>query len=212
VGLGLRIAVPSASMLAVLAVVAVLSGCGGAGASAQSDTPSVEVSKASDETRSRRVSPRVLRGYLSAWEASRRRFVDDLGSGDDAENSFSSIPDASWEPARRAYDAAASTYRDYERRLEALAPPSALRSAHEAYLAAIRRQKARFQTLADTFGGTDPDAMERALAALQVSQMTMDLDGARWEEAVIAVCNASGTEVPEIVRLELISNGQRKTG
>ncbi len=154
----------------------------------------------------------MLRGYLSALEASWQRFVGDLGSGDeDAENAFSMTPDASWEPARRAYDAAATTYRGYERRLEALAPPSVLRSAHEAYLAAIRRQEARFQTLAVSFGGTDPHAMERALAALSVSQMTFDLDGARWEEAVIAVCNASGTEVPEIVRSKFISNGQRKT-
>jgi hypothetical protein len=138
----------------------------------------------------------------------------DLGSGgEDAENAedFSMTPDASWEPARRAYDSTATVYRDDERRLEALAPPSGLRSPHEDYLAAIRRQKSSFQTLADRFGGTDPYAMERALTALQTSQMMMDLDGARWEEAVIAVCNASGIEVPEIVRVKLISNGQRKT-
>ena len=156
----------------------------------------------------------MLRGDPSAWEASWQRFVGDLGSGgEDAENAenFSMTPDASWEPARRAYDSTATMYRDYERRLEALAPPSGLRSAHEDYLAAIRRQKASFQTLSDSFGGTDPIAMERALTALQTSQMTMDLDGARWEEAVIAVCNASGIEVPEIVRLELLSNGRRKT-
>ena len=67
----------------------------------------------------------------------------------------------------------------------------------------------RFQTLADAFGGNDPQAMERALEALQTSQLKFDLDGAQWEKAVIAACNASGTQVPESVRLELISNGQR---
>lgn len=51
--------------------------------------------------------------------------------------------------------------------------------------------------------------MERALEALQTSQMKFDLDGAQWEQAVITACNASGTQVPESVRLELISNGQR---
>jgi hypothetical protein len=44
---------------------------------------------------------------------------------------------------------------------------------------------------------------------LQTSQMKFDLDGAQWEQAVITACNASGTQVPESVRLELISNGQR---
>ena len=44
---------------------------------------------------------------------------------------------------------------------------------------------------------------------LQTSQMTFDLDGAAWERAAITACKASGAEVPEIVRLQLISNGQR---
>jgi hypothetical protein len=61
----------------------------------------------------------------------------------------------------------------------------------------------------DAFGGNDPQAMERALEALQTSQMKFDLDGAQWEQAVITACNASGTQVPGSVRLELISNGQR---
>jgi hypothetical protein len=91
----------------------------------------------------------------------------------------------------------------------ALAPPTAMRKGHDAYLAAIRRQAARFQALADAFGGSDPQAMERALEALQWSQMKFDPDGARWEQAVITACKASGVEVPEIVRLELISNHQR---
>jgi hypothetical protein len=84
-----------------------------------------------------------------------------------------------------------------------------MRRAHDAYLAAVRRQAARFQTLADAFGGSDPQAMERALEALQLSQMKFDLDGAGWEKAVITACRASGVEVPQIVRLRPISNGQR---
>jgi hypothetical protein len=84
-----------------------------------------------------------------------------------------------------------------------------MRKAHDAYLAAIRRQRARFQSLAHAFGGNDPQAMGRALEALQTSQMKLDLDGAQWENAVIAACSASGNRVPEIVRLELISNHQR---
>jgi hypothetical protein len=51
--------------------------------------------------------------------------------------------------------------------------------------------------------------MERALEALGMSQMEFDLDGARWERAVITACKASGAEVPEIVRIELISNHHR---
>lgn len=196
-------------MVAVLAVVGVLSGCGGAGNSVRSDSPPAEVSKAADEVSSRRMSPRDLRVYLSAWEASWRRLGHDLESGDEGALGFSSTPDASWERARRLYDGAAAAYRHDGRRLVALAPPSAMRKAHDAYLAAIRRQEARFQTLADAFGGNDPQVLERALEALQTSQMTFDLDGARWEKAVITACKASGAEVPEIVRLELISNHRR---
>jgi hypothetical protein len=207
---GLGIAAPSASLVSVLAVLGVLSGCGGAGNSVRSDSPPVHVNnKAADDGSSQRISPRDLRLYLSAWETSWRRLGNDLESGDEGALGFSPTPDASWERARRLYDGAASAYRQDGRRLSVLAPPTAMRKGHGAYLAAIRRQAARFQTLADAFGGSDPQAMERALEALQTSQMKFDLDGARWEQAVITACKASGIEVPEIVRLELISNHQR---
>src|SRR5439155_6038376 len=206
---GLGIAARSASMVPVLAVVGVLSGCGGAGNSVRSDSPAVQVNKAADEVSSRRISRRDLRVYLSAWEASWRRLGNDLESGDEGALGFSATPDASWERARRLYDGAATAYRHDGRRLIALAPPTAMRKGHDAYLAAIRRQAARFQTLADAFGGTDPQARERALDAVQMSQMKFDQDGSRWERAVITACKASGAEVPEIVRLELISNHQR---
>jgi hypothetical protein len=156
-----------------------------------------------------RIRPRELRAYLSAWEASRGRLGADLQRGGEDALGFSSTPDASWERARRLYEGAASAFREDGRRLLALAPPSPMRKAHDAYLAAVRRQAARFQMLADAFGGSDPHKMERALFALQASQMKFDLDGAEWEQAVIAACKASGVAVPEIVRLELISNGQR---
>jgi hypothetical protein len=196
-------------MVLVLAVVGVLSGCGGAGNSVRSDSPPVEVSKTADEVISGPIRPRQLREYLSAWEASWQRLVGDLESGDEGALGFSSTPDASWERARRLYDGAATAFRHDGSRLAAIAPPPAMRKAHNAYLAAVRRQAARFQTLADTFGGSDPQAMESALGALQTSQMKFDLDGADWERAVITACKASGAEVPEIVRLQLISNHQR---
>jgi hypothetical protein len=47
------------------------------------------------------------------------------------------------------------------------------------------------------------------LEALEGSQMEFDFDGARWERAVIAACQASSVEIPEIVREELVSNGHR---
>ena len=84
-----------------------------------------------------------------------------------------------------------------------------MRAAHARYVAAVDRQERSFQALADAFGGTDPQAMEAAFEALEASQMTFDLDGARWERAVIAACKARGVRVPEIVRRELISNGRR---
>jgi hypothetical protein len=206
---GLGIAARSASIVPVLAVVGVLSGCGDAGDSVRSDSPPIHVKKPADDVSSQRISRRELRVYLSAWEASWRRLGNDLESGDEGALGFSSTPDATWERAQQLYDGAASAYRQDGRRLSALAPPTAMRKGHDAYLAAIRRQAARFQTLADAFGGSDPQAMERALEALQTSQMKFDLDGARWEQAVITACKASRAEVPEIVRLELISNHQR---
>jgi hypothetical protein len=69
-------------------------------------------------------------------------------------------------------------------------------------MAAVRRQAARFQKHPDAFAGTDPGTMERALQALQRSQMEFDQDGAQWERAVIAACKASGVKVPKIVRHE----------
>jgi hypothetical protein len=197
-------------MVPLFAVIAVLSGCGGAGNSVRPDGPPVVAGKVADEAISGPISPRELRKYLSAWEASWRRLVGDLQGGeDDGALGFSPTPDASWERARRLYEGAATAYRHDGRRLAVLAPPSAMRRAHYAFLAAVRRQAARFQSLADAFGGSDPQAMERALEALEMSQMKFDLDGAGWEKAVITACRASGVEVPQIVRLRLISNGQR---
>ena len=139
-GLGLGIAVRSASMVPVLAVVGILSGCGSAGNSVRSDSPAVQVNKTADEVRSRRISPRELRVYLSAWEASWRRLGNDLERGDEGALGFSSTPDASWERARRLYDGAATAYRHDGRRPIALAPPTAMRKGHDPYLAAIRRR------------------------------------------------------------------------
>lgn len=209
-GLGLGTAVRSASIVPVLTVVGILSGCGGEGNSVPVASPPVEVGQAADELISAPIRPRELRKYLSAWEASWRRLVGELQSGEDeGALGFSSTPDASWERAQRLYDAAATVFRNDVRRLDALVPPAAMRNVHDAYLAAVRRQATRFQTLADAFGGSDPQAMERALDSLQTSQMQFDLDGAAWEQAVITACKASGVEVPEIVRLQLISNHQR---
>jgi hypothetical protein len=87
-----------------------------------------------------------------------------------------------------------------------------MQRAAAAYLAAVRRQGMRFQRLADAFAGTDPAEMERALEALEGSQMQFDLDGARWERAVIAACRATGVDIPEIVREKYVSNGQRTSG
>jgi hypothetical protein len=197
-------------MLAVLAVVGVLSGCGGAADSVPSANRPVSARNTAEEISSTLIKPRELRKYLSAWEVSWRGLASDLVRGEDeGALGYSSTPDPSWERARRLYDRAASAYRDHVRRLVVLAPPPPLQRTHDAYLAAVRRQAARFEAVADAFGGSDPHELDRALDALQTSQMTFDLDGAAWEQAVITACEASGVEVPEIVRLELISNGQR---
>ena len=195
-------------MVAVLAVVGVLSGCGDEG-TAPSGRPEVRVGKTADEVSSRSISPRDLRVYLSAWEASWRRLGDDLGNVGEEGSEFSDLPDASWKRARRSYGEAAAAYRNDARRLVALSPPAAMRTADDAYLAAIRRQAARFQTLADAFAGDDPRAMEDALEALEWSQLEFDVDGAKWERAVIKACKATGVAVPAIVRREYISNGHR---
>jgi len=76
-------------------------------------------------------------------------------------------------------------------------------------MAAVRRQAKRFQRLADAFDGTEPTTMERRLETLERSQMQFDMDGVRWERAVIAACRASGVHIPKILRRECISNGHR---
>jgi hypothetical protein len=63
--------------------------------------------------------------------------------------------------------------------------------------------------VADAFAGTDSGTMQQALEALQRSQLEFDLDGARWERAVVAACRASGAKNPEDSPQEYISNGQR---
>jgi hypothetical protein len=210
VGLELGIAFRSASLLPVFAVVAVLSGCTSEGNSGQSVSPPVETSKPVYVIVAGPIRPRELRSYLSAWEASWQRLVGDLQSGEDeGALGYSSTPDASWERARRLYEGAATALQEDADRLDELTPPSVMQKVHDAYLAAVRRQQARFEAVANAFAGTDPQELDDALMALQASQMKFDLDGAAWEGSVIAACRASGVEVPEFVRQELISNGQR---
>jgi hypothetical protein len=151
----------------------------------------------------------ALRAYLRAWEVSWRRWTGDLDRTGGDGLDFSDTPDSTWPRAQRSYQEAAIAYRNEERRLTALSPPSAMRPANDAYMAAVQRQATRFQRLADAFAGTDPATMERRLEALERSQMRFDLDGAQWERAVIAACRASGAKIPEIVRKEYISNGHR---
>jgi hypothetical protein len=88
--LGPSIAARSASILVLLAFVGVLSGCGNAGTLARSHTPQVEVGKAADAARSRRITAGELRVYLSAWEASWRRLGHDLDGGDEGALAFNS--------------------------------------------------------------------------------------------------------------------------
>jgi hypothetical protein len=154
-------------------------------------------------------NPTALRTYLRVWQVSWRSLARGLQVGSDDDFDFSNTPDESWDRAQRYYGKAASAYRLDERRLAAISPPRLMRAANNAYTAAVRRQATRFQKLSDAFAGTDPGAMERALEALERSQLKFDLDGARWERAVIAACKATGVEVPEIVRREYVSNGQR---
>jgi hypothetical protein len=160
-------------------------------------------------------NPMELRKYLRGWQAIWERRRQDLDPGPNAseeeENApvYNPMPDDSWDLMQRLYENAALAYRRSDRRLAALAPPSAMRSAHDAYHAAVRRQEARMKDVAEAFAGTDPQLLDRALFELQSSQMQFDLDGAQWERAVIAACKASGVAIPEIVRREYISNGQR---
>jgi hypothetical protein len=150
----------------------------------------------------------VLRTYLRAWEASWWRRAAELERIGDTPD-FSATPDSTWARARRSYQEAATAYLNEEGRLAALSPPAAMRAGNEAYMAAVKRQAARFQRLANAFDGTDPATMERRREALERSQMQFDEDGARWERAVIAACRASGVTIPKIVRREYISNGHR---
>jgi len=149
-----------------------------------------------------------LSRYLHAWERSWWRWSGDLARvGEGVEPSYT--PDSSWRRASRSYEKAAIAYRRDERRLAALSPPSTLRAANEAFLAAVRRQATRLQDVSDALTGTDPAATARALEALSSSQMLFDQDGARWERAVIAACKDARVRVPKIIRREYISNGQR---
>jgi hypothetical protein len=183
-------------------------GCG-CGSSAQHTGAASPTATASDTASPASAAPPALRPYLEAWEASWRRTGIDLGRLNDDDAAFSDTPDASWDVARRDYDIAAAAYRHDRRRLAALAAPPSMRAAHARYVAAVERQERRFQALADAFGGTDPQAMEAALEALEASQMEFDRDGVRWEKAVVAACKARGVRLPEIVRRELISAGRR---
>lgn len=189
-------------------VMSALAVCGcGSSAPDKADAPPPRAGKEAAPTPAPNAR-RALRAYLRAWEPSRWDLGSDLGSSDvDAE--FSYTPDASWDRARRYYEGAATAYRHTKQLLSALRPPRPMRAAHEGYVAAVGRQQARFQALADAFAGTDPYAMERALEALERSQLKFDLDGARWEQAVVSACKAGRVAVPEFVRRELVSNGQR---
>jgi hypothetical protein len=194
----------------LVAVSVATCGCS-AGAKRDASVPTSRVSGTADRSPTAFVGtrPAELRTYLHAWQTSWWRVGRDLERGGDDAPSFSDTPDRSWDRARRDYGEAALAFRRHARRLAAISPPSTMRPANAAYLAAVRRQATRFQSLSDAFAGTDPRAMERALEALESSQMRFDFDGAQWERAVIAACGASGVEVPTIVRRKYVSNGQR---
>ena len=196
------------SRLMPVLVVSALAVCGcGSSAPDKADAPRARAGGGAARTTPTNTR-RALHAYLRVWETSWWHLGSDLGGGDeDAE--FSDTPDASWDRARRYYESAATAYRHAKRRLSALRPPRSMRAAHHEYLAAVGRQEARFQTLADAFAGTDPYALERALEALERSQLRFDFDGVRWEQAVVSACKAARVAVPEIVRRELVSNGQR---
>jgi hypothetical protein len=187
-----------------------LCGCGSSSetgkSSARALTNTVDLHEIDAPTRT---EPTALRAYLRAWEASWARWVRDLQRDGDDDVALSATPDASWNRAQRVYGDAALAYRQEERRLTAIRTPLTMRVASEAYIDAVRRQATRLQAVSDAYGGTDADALYRAEQALQLSQMQFDQDGAQWERAVIAACKASSVDVPKIVRLEHLSNGQR---
>jgi len=195
----------------LIAISLALSGCGSS-TTDKSSVPAVKGSSAVDVDLevSNRMKPSVLRTYLRAWQAIWwRRFRDLERGGDDNAPVFGATADASWDRMQQRYGEAAFAFRRSERRLAAISPPSGMRPAHDAYMAAVRRQATRLQKVSEAFAGTDPGALNRALEALQRSQMQFDLDGAQWERSVIAACKVTGVEVPMIVRREYLSNGQR---
>ena len=182
-------------------------GCGGSA----THTPNTTSVKAGTRETASDTGPAALRAYLRAWEESWRRRGNDISrsTGDDADVDFSAAPDSTWPRWRRIFEETASAFRKNDRGLAALAAPPAMRSAHEAYRAAVRREAARFQDLADALAGTEPETVSRAETALSGSQIEFDYDGAKWESAVIAACRAGGVRVPQFVRRKYISNGHR---
>jgi hypothetical protein len=203
------VALVARTTLLLLSIFLVLCGC----ASETTSEPKAPViERISEVDPSAPARPRALRRYLRAWEAAWSRWSADLTPRTEAEDNapvYNPTPDASWKAMHRLYGRTATAYRRRERRVAAIPTPLAMRSANDAYRASLRRQESRMQDVSDAFAGSDPFALDRALMALQISNGEADLDGAKWERAVIAACRASGVPVPRIVRLEFISNGQR---
>jgi hypothetical protein len=183
--------------------------CGCSSAAGRESSPPTDATGALATSAPSGARAEALRRYLRSWEAGWRLRVAELASGGDDVPAFGDTPDSSWSRAELYYEHAASVYRRSEHRLRGISPPVALRHANDAYVAAVERQATRFHTLANAFGGSDPIAMERALEALERSQLQFDQDGAAWERAVIAACLAGGVRIPTIVAREYISNGQR---
>jgi len=198
-----------ARTLLLLSISLMLCGCASQATGKPSD-PVVE--RISEVDPSVPATPWALRRYLREWEAAWSRWRADLAPRTEAEDNapvYNPTPDASWKAMLRLYGRAAMAYRRRERRLAAIRTPLAMRAANDAHRAALRRQGSRLQDVSDAFDGIDPSALNRALMALQRSNVEADQDGAKWERAVIAACKASGVPIPRIVRLEFISNGQR---
>jgi hypothetical protein len=193
----------------LLSISLVLCGCASETTS-KPEAPGVE--HISEVDPSAPATPRALRMYLREWEAAWSRSTADLAPRNEAEDNapvYNPTPDASWRAMHRLYGRAATAYRRRERRLAVIHTPLAMRSANDAYRAALRRQVSRLQDVSDAFAGSDPSALNRALMAFGNSNLEADQDGAMWERAVIAACKASGVQVPKIVRREYISNGRR---